>query len=353
MRNRVMLFVFWMCASIAYSQSGSDASAADLGRIGLQMKTSTAVQFQGPNNGHIGCDRSGNLYARGIHFDDQAQASARAPVEKIAPDGRLVASFRITDASSNLIVPSSAFFVSPTGQVHIVGISPKENLAGSRILVAKFSNDGKLIAKTEIQASEQFDPYQIAVFPSGEFLLSGWQGKAGHRPFAGVFSREGRLISKIHSPEDDELEKRADSGDSKLSLKGSNHGNLAALGGAAIGSDGNAYLMRRTSPAVIYAVSNAGKVLRTLRVDPGDSDLTASDIQSSEGKLAVMFGDAEGNVTDKVLKVEDLVGNSISTYRFAGDGTPAATLGCFNSGVFSFLKWDGASSTRLDQIAIK
>ena len=44
------------------------------------------------------------------------------------------------------------------------------------------------------------------------------------------------------------------------------------LGLMEAGNDGNLYLMRRLSPAILSAISPAGEVIRRFTVDPGEAD---------------------------------------------------------------------------------
>ena len=94
--------------------------------------------------------------------------------------------------------------------------------------------------------------------------------------------------------------------------------------------------MRKASPAVIYAISARGEVVRKLRLDPGDPGLEPSGLQPAQGRLAVLFSGPGG---EKVLKVVDLEGNPVATYNSQESALPGA-LGCYVPPAFTFLTWD-------------
>jgi len=69
------------------------------------------------------------------------------------------------------------------------------------------------------------------------------------------------------------------------------------------------------SPALVYVISPSGDV-RKIRIDAGDSKSVARSLKSYEGRLAVQFDKEAGSGgRQSLLKVTDLAGNSIATYR--------------------------------------
>jgi hypothetical protein len=157
------------------------------------------------------------------------------------------------------------FFVASDGRVDLLAWAQARDHPGYHAYVVKFAANGSLESKIQIEMPEHTLPGHIAVFRSGEILVS---GRNRFTPFTGVFASNGKLIKEILEAEDEELGRRAQAGDADV-LAHSNVGNDAVdLGGVVAGSDGNAYLMRRTSPALIYVVSSRGEVIRKLHIAP-------------------------------------------------------------------------------------
>src|SRR5262249_19556084 len=151
----------------------------------------------------------------------------------------------LTDASPEL--QSKAFFVSSDGRVFQAAWSNSE-IAVYAIL---FDSDGTFRSKVKMD-TEYFTPAQIVVFKSGELLLSGNGGKGGATPFTGIFDMTGRLIKRIYEPEDEESRQKAEAGNPDFLSSFKNGNTFVSRGDAALGSDGNAYLLRASSPALIY-----------------------------------------------------------------------------------------------------
>ena len=313
----------------------------------LQLKSDVGVKFSGPNNGQVACDGAGNVYARPVMFGALPEIAARAPVQQIKTDGTLGRSYRIADASPDLLIPVSGFFVAANGKVYIVGWSGEPDHLGGRIYVVAFSAEGSVESVVHIDSRERFSPQSLAVFDSGEMLLSGWQGETGHTPYAAVFASDGTLSKKIVQPEDAELAKRADAGEADL-MPGPEYGNVAALGRVIIGSDGNAYLMRRASPVVVYVVSRSGEVVRTLHIDA--TGLRPLDIQSAEGTLAIFFGSDSGN---QALRVVDFSGNQLASLDIFGGGEGNQSFACYTPATYSFFASDESGNTYLRKFELR
>jgi hypothetical protein len=302
------------------SPTASQATALTL-HIAAELKT----RFPGNNFGQVVCDEGGNVYARRY---DGSPRFMRAPLQKIGADGSLSASFDVADLLPDASV--SSFFVEGDGKVYLLAWAQATGHAGYSAYVVKFAADGSVESKIQIDAEQRFLPAHIAVFKSGEILIS---GRDRFAPFTGVFAPSGKLIKTISEPEDDELRQRAETGDADV-LAYSNVGNDAVdLGGATRGSDGNVYLMRRTSPALIYVISARGEVVRKLQIKTEDPSMLSAGIQSFPGGLVVLFAT---NGRGRVLNLVDLEGNPVAAYRVE-EGLRLGELGCYAPPIFTFL----------------
>ena len=104
------------------------------------------------------------------------------------------------------------------------------------------------------------------------------------------------------------------------------------LGDVAAGSDSNVYLLRGTTPALVYVISPAGDVVRKLRViDAGDPSFVAGDIKSFAGRLIGFNG------PNSLVMVTDLEGKTIATYTVDRHKPDWPTLACYDSEGLTFV----------------
>jgi hypothetical protein len=191
---------------------------------------------------------------------------------------------------------------------------------GGEVFVVGFAADGSVKSRTKLLSDDLQDAriYRLAVFSSGEFLLTASTGKDHIVPFTGLFASDGSLLKKIYESEDEEARQKTSP------LEFVNSRPLDDIGGAdflwrgdvALASDGNVYLLHGTrSPALIYVISSSGDV-RKVRIDAGDSKSVARTLKSYAGRLAVQFDKQAGSGgRQSLVKVTDLGGNLMATYR--------------------------------------
>ncbi len=299
----------------------------------LEMISNSKTQFQGTNLGQVSCDAHGNLYAR--KYDDSGSGPAldRTPVQQIKPDGTLSLSFALPRTLSEGII--SDFFVASDGSVYLLGWARTNvpDVYGSHVL--RFAASGALEADVQLEAGQRFFPSHIAVFRSGEILVTGRQGEMDHSPFTAVFTSAGKLIRTVFEPEDEELRQRAIAGDPDV-LARSNFGNEAVdLGGTTQGDDGNVYVLRRTSPALIFVIYSQGIVVRKLRVDAGDSSAFPRTLQAFSGGLVIVFGKPSVGGS-RTLKVVSFKGETVARYVL-DDTLRLGDLACYTPPTFTFL----------------
>src|SRR5579863_8871489 len=267
----------------------------------LQITASTKVPSVGSTLvGSAKCDDDGNIYARTEHPGDDNYDGTKAPVQKIKPDGSVVESYKVTDAGTD--ISAMDFFVSGDGKVYEDAWTQE----GKFVHVLEFSGDGSLKTNIPLDPENSIYPYQIAVFRSGEFLVSGLHGLHLQTPITAVFDAKGKLIKNIYEPEDEESRQKAEAGDAAF-ISDSGYGNYyASHGDVALGSDGNAYLLRAVSPALIYVISPKGEAIRKMRIESRDPGWVARTIRPASGRLAVSF--AQRGYLDGIIRVVDLEG---------------------------------------------
>jgi len=257
------------------------------------------------------CDSEGSVYVRGY----DAVLRSKIPIRKFdTQKGVRLASFSLDSAPGLEFETGDEFFVAPDGELYWLTATKSERY------ILTFAKDGTFKGKVKLEFGKPFLPYQLAVFAGGEFLISGLNPedpgkKSDKKPFTGIFDKQGRLVKRIALQDDDAIHEAAQRGDSNFTSElYPGQGNRAVSQGAVVGSsDGNVYLMRRTSPALIYAISPAGTVVRRISVDSGDPALFPMEVHGVEGRLAIMFWNrVTGESLFKI--VETQTGDVIATY---------------------------------------
>lgn len=323
--------------------------AQQVGRPIVDLKT--AIKIEVPmtrratqSRGAV-CDGAGNVYTRQLEsgMNDHQQRAA-LPIRKITPEGSLVGSFRVLDAFANNLtgkgvdVMGKGIFVTTDGRVFQTA-----DVHGD-VFVVEFSPEGSVKAKTKLATGLRTQPWLLAVFKSGEYLLTATTGKDNLTPFTAVFAADGRLVKKIYEPEDEEARQKASPADWDSHPIGVIGGaDFVRFGDVAAGSDGNIYLLHGTaSPALVYVISPGGDVVRKLRIDAGDPDLLARSIKFYAGRLAIEFDRwFDFDTHQNLIKVTDLEGNSIADYRMRPVvGNHSLYLAGYGSEGFTFMPYE-------------
>lgn len=77
--------------------------------------------------------------------------------------------------------------------------------------------------------------------------------------------------------------------------------------------------MRRLSPAIVYAISPAGEVVRRFTIDPQNPDYMPLVLHTSGNRIAILF--REPQTRQELIKTIDLEGREIATYEERMNGT--------------------------------
>ncbi len=246
------------------------------------------------------CDRDGNVYLRDANDGVHA-------IHKLNAQGKQVALFQpdLAKADSKPVAEGH-FSVGKDGYVY--------KLVGSwedrRNHVLIYRPDGSLKTDIKLETGFAWIPAQVAAFPSGNLLVTGLRYDHDRKnpvkwPSTGVFGPDGSLLKEVKLEDDGMIHDMAAVGDSRVTdLHNSNY--AVGLGDMDAASDGNIYLMRRLSPAIFYAISPDGEVVRRFTVDGGQPDSMPEDIHIARDRIAVRFRE--------LIKVVDLEGRELATY---------------------------------------
>jgi hypothetical protein len=97
-----------------------------------------------------------------------------------------------------------------------------------------------------------FFPLQIAVFRSGEMLISGLQYHPGYIASTAIYEPSGHLVKQFVRGGDAEIERAIELGDARYTRAPGGGNDPVSRSVAITGDDGYVYLMRATSPATIF-----------------------------------------------------------------------------------------------------
>jgi len=234
-------------------------------------------------------------------------------IRKLNKKGELVALFRASTATDPKIDSAMNFSVGLDGTVYQVAFPHSRQ----RYVLA-FGKDGVVKSEIKLDTSFGWVPSRVKPFASGDLLITGLKyDPAGadlpRLPFTGIFSSSGVLLRQIALADDKSIHDMAASGDERVVPAGSPLNNSAVERGAMeAASDGNIYLMRNLSPAVVYAISPGGAVVKRFTVDPGKAHYRPFVMHIVGGKIAILFREAQTH--EQFVRVVDLDGHELGTY---------------------------------------
>jgi hypothetical protein len=286
----------------------------------LVAKSRVPVSVPGDYHGGIAfptaCDEQGRLYVKLV----KAGPGMVGPLFRLSSKGVVEAEF---DTSGALI---NRYAVRPNGGVIMM------HTDGRIKFVDNFAPDGTRESSVALERPpDPFFPSQLAVFHSGEILISGLQYQPGYKAATAIYDPTGRLVKQLVLDGDVDIERAIDK-DTR-----SQQQNTSAIDTsvAITGDDGLVYLMRATSPASVYAISAAGDVVRKIVVSPPTS--TGSPyfgLRVVKNRLVVKFSRSCDSTADSnscrsstYAVVDATTGQRLAAYE--ADKEAADTMACY------------------------
>jgi len=279
------------------------------------------------------CDADGNLYIRKFASD----RPTLGPVVKIDPDGRRTALFDPAAFSQLALDRADAFSPASDGGLYRIAQS---GIVKPQIYVLHFLSDGT--ASTPVRLDADLEVYSFAAFADGDFLVSGVRRdgldkKYAARNFTAVFSADGReLVQLTFQEPQNSASSQAKSG-ATTPKDAIDTPVILDVSDAEPGNDGNLYVMRRSSPAVVYVIAPSGKTMRTIKVSSPLGEAAPTGFHVSENRLAISFWN-EASESQTVVIADAQTGRKIASYGDPGGLGPAFACYSANEGVFTFLK---------------
>jgi len=305
----------------------------------LTLRASPTTNLQSEMGGVFSsakCDADGNLYIRKFAMD----RPLLGPVAKIDPDGKRVALFDPAAFSQLALDRSDSFSPASDGGIYRIA---QIGVSNPQIYVLHFGSDGAPSSATRLDAD--LEVYTFAAFADGNFLVSGTKRDLNNkndrgRNFTAVFSADGRELAQISFEKPHEVEAvgtkaEAKGGQKQPSKEADKAAPMLDLADAEVGSDGYLYVLRSSSPALVYAISSSGKIMKTLKVAAPAADAAPVAFHVSGNRMAVSFWSHKS----QMVVVEDAqTGEKIATYEGPGELGNLFTCYSANEGVFTFLK---------------
>lgn len=284
------------------------------------------------------CDADGNLYIRKFAVD----RPLLGPVAKIDPDGKRVALFDPAAFSELALNRADSFSPASDGGIYRIA---QNGVSNPQIYVLHFGSDGAPSSATRLDAD--FEVYTFAAFADGNFLVSGLKRDVSNkndrgRNFTAVFSADGREVAQLSFTPSSEAAtiapKSAANAAQQLTTKAADKAApMLDLADAESGSDGYLYVMRASSPAVVYVIASTGKIMQMLKVAAPAAGAVPSAFRVSGNRLAISFWN-EKSQSQTVVVADAQTGERIATYSDPeGLGNLFACYSA-NDGVFTFLK---------------
>jgi hypothetical protein len=259
------------------------------------------------------CDSEGRYYVKFL----VPGTGMEGPLFRLSSKGAAEAEF---DTSSKLL---NRYAARPDG-----GVIMMHSQQGSPV-IDYFAADGTREPSVPLErAPVPFFPTQLAVFKSGEILISGPQYVLGYKSGTAIFDAKGHLVKQVRLDGDEAIE-NAIVNDTRAQKE-----NISVTGKsvAITGDDGLVYLMRATSPVTVYAISSSGGVVRKIVVEaPSPQAWPKFGVRVAKNRLAVQFGqrcaEADSCRSNIYSVVDATTGKHLATYEAAKEA--AGTMVCF------------------------
>ena len=325
------------------SKNGEKGPSLHLTPMEVVVSSEVASAFLGP----FVCDSDGNLYLR-------SESAGVTAIRKLNIKGERVALFEPSSNPDVKVERTGYFSVTPDGELFALVFAKDEMTR----YVLVFKSDGSYKTKIKLETGFFWAPSAMTVFPNGNLLVTGQEydrdPKKPQRPFTALFRADGKLLKELDLEDDNAIHDMSVSQDSRVVLPQMPTSNRAvSLSQIEPAKDGNLYLMRWLTPAVIYAISPGGQVVRRFTVDPDNADFKPASMHISGNRIALLFYQPQS--MEKIMKILDLEGNELAAYdelRVNGKpklGTLGAAFACYTQQPerFTFLVTDDNSKIEL------
>jgi hypothetical protein len=223
----------------------------------------------------MACDAAGNIFAPAMRKYTEATDS----VVRIRPDGQSYLRFSLGQARQLRGGDITDFAVEPNGEVFVLARQvlkyadlevPQE--FGNTFLI-HYDRDGKVIGQLRLAVdTNDFEPTGFAVLQDGETLVVGRAHASTRlRVLAQVFRGDGGLKSRLNL-----------GGEGSEASKTGRIASTRVVRPKAIRVGNSIYVLRGTTGEPVYALSDAGELLRSIPLKGPDIEFSAPLVQGNE-----------------------------------------------------------------------
>ena len=272
-----------------------------------RVSVNVAGQYPGGLAYPTACDQQGRFYVKLL----TAGPGMIGPLFRLSSIGLVEAEFDTTGAIIN------RYAVRPDGGVIMIHSDSRDKF------IDNFAPDGSRESSVRLERPPTpFFPSQLAVFHSGEILVAGLQYHPGYKASTAIYDPTGRLVKQLVLDKDVEVERGLESSASEDTSARKQNTQAVDQSVAIAGDDGLVYLMRATSPVIVYAISPAGDAVRQIVVRPPTGEGSPNfGIRMVKNRLAIQFRRSCDNVdSDSCLRstysiVDATTGKPLAAYK--------------------------------------
>lgn len=220
--------------------------------------------------GNYECDDSGAIYVR---LDTPGDV-LKQPVVRISSSDPQVTFNLPSSEFPGLDVYIFASTVDPGGRVYELARLDRDESAASSTYLLTFDKDGQFRRKTKLQSD--FRPEGLVALADGKLLATGTSEDKG-KPvgtLTAIFNDDGTLLTRLKN--------------SSPSLNPDSK--MLELGHIRVGDDQNIYVLRFVDPARVDIYTQAGALVRSLKLQPPFDNAQARDLYVSSYRVIVEYG---------------------------------------------------------------
>jgi hypothetical protein len=322
--NRILPVLTLLCVTSLSMAAQTKVLAAKVLVARSRVTVSVAGEYHGGIAFPTACDEQGRLYVKLVKIGQ----GMVGPLFRLSSKGVPEAEF---DTSGALI---NRHAVRPDGGVIMMHVDEATKI------VDNFAPDGTRASSIVLERPPTpFFPSQLAVFHSGEILISGLQFQPGYKAGTAIYDPTGHLIKQVVLDGDVDIE-RAIAQDTRAQQQNSKEVSQSV---AISGDDGLVYLMRATSPASVYAISASGDVVRKIVVNPPTgAGSPYFGIRVAKNRLVVQFhrdcdstGASESCRSSTYAVVDATTGQKLAAYE--ADKEAGGAMLCYSPDPDRFL----------------
>jgi hypothetical protein len=392
----------WDAASAQTVAHGATPPKGGLGEAPRELKATETIRFPFPSPTvallWMPCNAEGDIYAV---YDTASVRGLTAPpnptllpIRELLPDSQTVKEFPVRPLDG---YPSSyrvGFNLGPRGHVYGLFIAYRHPHAlaqgGGVPVVVKYNDDGSVDSQIKLSGypSGVLQATVFGVFGDGNFLVTGvldasspaqaakrhyapppkgvvvHQPPPGLRPFTGIFDHSGNFLQEMRLPWDvgpgsqasATAARQTGSGHSAGARSNGHHRPEAPPNFASdwltdlnqtlvvSGTEDNMYLLRPSSPVLLYEISSGGQVTRDVRVKLPARGVRPTEMsRAGNTSMLIAFSgtrvDRKGRVrTITVFAVVDPVtGRITAAYRLPPNANLMPTACAVGPGDFEFV----------------